>query len=120
MEKFSEAYAKANGKFVSWGVGMLLLAVTLLPGCSGSGPKSVSSEEYGEDWPLEVDGGTLHCEADAVTFTGPDGSTYAVNGVAMSRDLGRNIQDIQAPNPGGPGTLKDTGPLIEDGLALCS
>lgn len=78
----------------------------------------VSADDYGDDWPLTVSSGTLDCQREAVTFT-TQGTTYAVNGMAESHDLGVDIEPIWADNPEIPGTKKNIGPLIDDGLELC-
>jgi hypothetical protein len=84
---------------------------------------SVSREEFGGDWPLTVDEGTLNCEGaaevGAVTFTAPNGVTYAVNGLAIGQDRWPEIDAIWADNPDIPGTKKNIGPLIDRGLELC-
>lgn len=43
------------------------------------------AEAFGSDWPFTVDSGTVACQGplSAVTFTTPDGRTYALNGRAM-------------------------------------
>jgi hypothetical protein len=102
---------------------ILLLAVA----CSSSGTdggeqsKEVTRADFGDAWPLLVDGGTLECKGSdgtgAVTFrTG--GTTYAVNGLAKSQGA-RDIDKIWAPNPSIPGAKKNIGPLIDEGLRLC-
>lgn len=78
----------------------------------------ISESDYGDQWPLTVPSGTLQCEADAVTFTA-GGVTYAVNGMATTRDFGVDIDPIWRPNPDIPGAKVSIGPLIDDGLALC-
>ncbi len=105
--------------------GLLLLVLSVLAGlglvgCGGSSSeRHVSRTDYGSDWPLTVDEGTLGCWGpSAVTFTTGDGTTYALNGTALgwadekgwSRDKQGEIWD---PSKG------DIGALIEDGLALC-
>ena len=72
----------------------------------------------GADWPLTVEAGTLDCiGAGAVTFTSEDGTTYAVNGLALSSTSYPDIDAIWADASGG--LKKNIGPLIDRGLALC-
>ena len=72
-----------------------------------------------DEWPLSAEQGTLIChEVDAVTFTGA-GGVYAVNGMAMTRDLGDDIDPIWLDNPELDGLKINIGPLIDLGLTLC-
>jgi hypothetical protein len=105
--------------------GLLLIMVVLFAafgviGCGGSSSqKHISRADYGSDWPLTVDSGTLDCWGPgAVTFTTEDGTTYALNGTALGwadeNGWSRDKQgEIWNPNKG------DIGALIDDGLALC-
>jgi hypothetical protein len=95
------------------------MAATLLTACGSSdgGGVQVSRSDFGKDWPLTVESGTLNCEgAGAVTFTA-DGTTYAVNGLASGMDEWPEIDSIWADAPGG--LKKDIGPLIDRGLEIC-
>ena len=58
------------------------------------------AEAFGRDWPFTVDSGTVACPGpgSAVTFTIPDGQTYALNGRALglnrwppAREITRNL-----------------------------
>jgi hypothetical protein len=111
------------------GLFSILVAVAGLTACGGSTPSSTASNErgvgradYGNDWPLTVDSGTLRCEAPgAVTFTS-DGTTYWVNGTAGNQAETRGWADIHAiwaDDPSDPGLKIYIGTLIDDGLALC-
>jgi hypothetical protein len=93
----------------------------MLTGCGGSESHgSVSKADMGSDWPLTVDSGTLHCDALAVTFEAPDGTEYALNGVARDQTDLPDIEPIWAPDPeSGGGLKKSIGPLIDRGLELC-
>jgi hypothetical protein len=83
-----------------------------------SSPAEVSAADLGSDWPLTVDRGTLGCEGGgAVTFTTEVGTTYAVNGLALSSTSYPDVEAIWADAPGG--LKKDITPLIQRGLALC-
>lgn len=46
--------------------------------------RDVTSADLGDAWPLTVDHGTIRRRGDAVTFVAPDGTEYALNGVAIS------------------------------------
>lgn len=68
-------------------------------------------------WPLTVPEGVLRCRNMAVTFTAPDGTTYAVNGTARSKYPG--LEPIWKPHPEVSGARMDIGPLLNKGLTLC-
>jgi hypothetical protein len=96
-------------------------------GCAEETPATgntveVTRAEYGEEWPLTVDRGIVGCEADAVTFTAPDGEVYGVNGHALARGS-QEIDPIwrAAPDQFDPDfTLRvSIGPLLDRGLELC-
>jgi hypothetical protein len=89
------------------------------PGGPDGSSVSVSKADFGKDWPLTVDSGTLHCEgAGTVTFAS-GGTTYAVNGFAIGEHKYADIQAIWAKDPSGMVPRKDIGPLIQHGLKLC-
>jgi hypothetical protein len=73
---------------------------------------------FDEPWPLTVDWGILHCRDQAVTFV-TAGRTYAVNGTALTWELGEEIYPIWAENPEIDGLRINIGPLIDAGLDLC-
>ncbi len=98
-----------------------------MPGPAGTEVPSlhVGCGDFGE-WPLTVKSGVLQCEEEIVsslvvqrvTFTTPDGVTYAVNGHAL--DAGYpDIKPIWKKEPGGYGLRVNIGPLIDRGLRLC-
>jgi len=103
---------------------MVALAAAACVGTSSTAANAqqVSSADYGADWPLTVDSGTLRCEgAGAVTFTA-DGTTYWVNGTAggLADENGwADIEAIWADDPSGDAPKISIGPLIDDGLKLC-
>lgn len=88
----------------------------------GEPPGYVEPADFDEPWPLTVDGGTLRCEPpSAVVFTAPDGTEYAVNGMAESQDYA-DIEPIwrDDPDPPAGADLKvSIHPLIEAGLDMC-
>lgn len=72
-----------------------------------SNPAEVSSSDFGYSWNLKVDHGTVACKKSdngdpALTFTDPDGKTYALNSVEANSDL-PNISEIAS---GSVGTLR--------------
>ena len=109
--------------------------LALVTGCRESFdsiPGNISRREASFEWPLTVDAGRLRCEAQAVTFEA-HGTVYAVNGTAMTRRLGKDIDEIWAAadpiwitdpktkekvNVGPP--KRNIGPLIDAGLEFCS
>ena len=109
------------------------VALVVLAGCgeassSGDGaaddPGAVSRAEFGADWPLTVDRGTLSCDGPGVVFTTDDGEEYAVNGTAKGSGY-PGIEPIWREDPdlalddGGPPLRVDISPLIDRGLELC-
>jgi hypothetical protein len=82
----------------------------------------VQRPDFGKDWPLTVDSGTLACEGSngigAVTFES-SGITYGLNGVALQKGYPK-VDPIWAANTElGLGLKKDIGVLIDRGLELC-
>ena len=108
-------------------VGLAAAGLVLLGACSGgqesASGMAVSQAQYGDDWPLTVAEGTLRCEHGyAVTFEAPDGTKYAVNGMATtwaSQYGYKDIDPIWADAPDGFAPMKSIGVLISDGLELC-
>ncbi|MDO9485388.1 MAG: DUF2511 domain-containing protein [Actinomycetota bacterium] len=79
----------------------------------------MSSVEWGRQWPLTVEGGTVRCEDGQVTFEAPDGARYAVNGTALQNSGLPKINPIWADNPAISGSKIDISPIIDTGLAIC-
>lgn len=77
------------------------------------GQLSVTSDNFGRDWPLTVAEGTLVCERDAVYFDS-GGVRYGVNGWAEAAEIRPIWRDARY------GLKKNIGPLIDVGLKLCS
>src|SRR3712207_2618332 len=100
---------------------LVLAACLVLGACSGGGEgEKVTADEFGSDWPLTVDEGHLNCEgAGAVTFTDPDGNTYAVNGTAQGATDYAEIDEIWADSSNDFAPKKNIGPLIDRGLEIC-
>lgn len=100
-------------------------ALTLLAGCGGSsGPKSreISRADLGDQWPLTVESGTLHCNGgDGVgeVYLTVDGVNYAINGNAKGTGRYQDVTPIWADDPGTGGLKKGIDHLIDEGLKLC-
>jgi hypothetical protein len=108
------------------GIAAVALASFGVVGCTdddeGGSGETVRAEDFGDSWPLTVSEGRLACERGmAVVFTDPSGNRYAVNGMAMTWDLGADIDPIwrDNPNPDLGGLKVNIGPLIDRGLDLC-
>ena len=85
-------------------------------------PGAVSRADYGDAWPLTVESGVVRCDlGHAVVFHAPDGTDYALNGIAMAEpEKYKDLHPIWADDPGGIAPKLSIGPLIELGLNLCS
>lgn len=92
---------------------------------SGSNERYVSQADYGDAWPLTLDGGMLRCEGPgAVSFTSSEGIVYSINGTAKAWSRTNNlawkdIDTIWADDPSAGGRKMNVGPLVAGGLALC-
>ena len=85
--------------------------------------------ELGDAWPFTVPEGVVSCVGrdglGFAIFTAPDGTRYALNGAAKSRDVMSrlNLHDV-APiwrsNPDVPGLKVNIGPAIDAALKLCT
>jgi hypothetical protein len=102
-----------------------LLLVLLVAACGPSAAptaddpntRRVSRADFGDEWPLTVESGTLSCQAGrAVVFLAPDGTAYGVNGTAANYE---DIDPIWADSGVDYAPKKNIGPLIEAGLELC-
>lgn len=90
-------------------------------------PGLVTRTDLGEKWPLTVDYGVVSCQnktaggqaLKVATFTGPDGTVYALNGTAKSHTDAAPIDPIWAPDPVTTGLKVGIGPLIERALTFC-
>lgn len=99
------------------------LTITALTGCGAlhpddypleeptlqatSNPAEVSAKQFGQSWSLDVDHGIVGCELDEggnpiLTFTAPDGTTYALNAIGPNTDR----PDIENISNGSVGTLR--------------
>jgi hypothetical protein len=85
-------------------------------------PGAVARADFGAEWPLTVESGTVACEGSggggSATFS-TGGQTYALNGLAKGKNAGADIDPIWADNPAVPGLKKDISVLIDKALELC-
>jgi hypothetical protein len=106
----------------SRGLLVCLAGLLLLAGCGNTSGTEVSRDEFGAEWPLTVDHGTLRCEGSegfgAVVFTDPDDNEYAVNGTAKGKGY-QAVDPIWRDDPELAGLKVPIGPLIDRGLSLC-
>ena len=89
----------------------------------------VTRAEFGADWPLTVDGGTLRCKfPDSerpqlhALLIEVGGDSYALNGVARThaaRNGWRDVKAVWRDNPQIPGAKVAITPLIERASVLC-
>lgn len=100
---------------------LLLTAAGALAACGGDAPsEQLGRADWGDEWPLTVDSGTVRCEDGGLVLFEADGTTYAVNGTAMSqRPELPEVDEIWADNPDIPGAKIDIGPVLDSGLELC-
>ena len=94
----------------------LLLTVAVVTAVD-TDARAVAAGDFGEDWPLTVDGGTLACSLGQVTFV-REGVEYAVNPVARMTGLYQQIDPILADQPASD-AKRSLDPLIGVGLDLC-
>ena len=114
----------------------LLFLVLIISGCEPNtgGTRTIYSEDMGEEWPLTIEKGYLHCICvdrrgfpfsqcvkGAITLHDPlEGVTYSVNGVhAPQFARTADIEPVRRTDPLESSVKIDLGPLIERGLALC-
>ena len=76
----------------------------------------VDASCFERDWPFTVEEGTLAYHT--VTFM-TDDALYALNGLALTRELGVDPDPIWLDNPDVEGFKVSIGPLIDLGLTLC-
>ena len=114
----------------------LLFFVLIISGCEPNtgGTRTIYRDDMGEEWPLTVERGYLHCQCvdrrgfpfsqcvkGAITLHDPlEGVTYSVNGVHAPKFVrAADLEPIRRTDPLEPSVKIDLGPLIERGLALC-
>ena len=80
--------------------------------------QDIVADDFGTDWPLTVEDGTLVCSLGQVTFV-HGGVEYAVNPVAERTGLYERLEPLRASERPGRGAKKSLEPLIDAGLELC-
>lgn len=113
----------------------LLLLVLMISGCEPNegSIRTVYRENMGEEWPLTIERGYLHCYCidrdfplfrcikGILTIHDPMGkATYSVNDVRSPGHVpAADIEPIRRTDPENPSVKVDLGPLIERGYELC-
>lgn len=92
---------------------------TPVPARTAVPPGFMSRTEFGEDWPLTVESGTVACLRPSIVVFYAEGVTYAINGVAQSTDEYADIRPIWRDHPIVEGLKVSIAPILERGLALC-
>jgi hypothetical protein len=82
----------------------------------------VTAQTFGAAWPFTVDAGTVRCrEWKIITFTAPDGSSYALNaGAQAGRDPQlAQLASIRRADPAAPAQLVPLTAIEALGERLC-
>ncbi|WP_238707002.1 PASTA domain-containing protein [Microbacterium lushaniae] len=98
-----------------------------VPASVAGAPGLLVSSDFGTDWPLTVPYAVVHCAdykagsrtLQIVTVVAPDGTTYAVNGTAMTFTDFPEIDVIWANSPEIPDSKISISPVINAGMSLC-
>ena len=106
---------------------MLLLVTLLAVACVPENSKTVKQSDYGDTWPLTIPEATLVCEKGAV-FLKADGKHYGITGFGQTwvkleyPNTARSLDAIWRDDPASnfSGLKISIGPLIDDGLELCT
>ena len=100
-----------------------ILALAMLIASCTDNRKRISSKDFGEEWPLTVDGGWIECQGDSFVITfSTDGHRYALNDAARATEKFENISSIVRDDPNYPGGgIKMDVSIIEfEGLKMCN
>ena len=76
---------------------LILIPIAIMCGGCGAAPgeRAITRAEFGEAWPLTVDGGVIACvDGSSVVFRA-DGVTYAINGTARGQAAARGDREIE-------------------------
>ena len=130
-----EAAATLPGNQVMRRIPFLLFLILIVSGCepNNGATTTIYRADMGEEWPLTIERGYLHCNCvdrsfpffqcveGALTIHDPEGKvTYSVNDVHDRQFVGAaDIESIRRTDPENPAVKLDLGPLIERGLDLC-
>lgn len=98
----------------------IVVAMTLILACSGGSEDAgvVSAADFGDQWPLTVDGGKIECLAGSAIVIRVASTTYQLNGAAAAQGF-RDIDPIWKANPNPNIPKMNIGPLVSYGLDLC-
>jgi hypothetical protein len=75
----------------------VLIPIAIMCGGCGAAPgeRAITRAEFGEAWPLTIDGGVIACvDGSSVVFCA-DGVTYAINGTARGQAAARGYREIE-------------------------
>ena len=107
---------------------LVVLALGLIAACGGGGGehKTITSEDYGSDWPFTVSEVELRCEGDAdvaAVWVEHDGKRYPMTGYTETYLLSRyrNVRDLEWIWRDNPSTEAKINiyQVKSDGLAMC-
>ncbi|MEJ7645904.1 MAG: DUF2511 domain-containing protein [Chryseolinea sp.] len=103
---------------------ILIVSVTFF-GCGGnSKTKEISKADYGTDWPVSVEEGTVKCIDGTYVVFETMGKVYAVNDSAKKESVMKehgwsDIEEIRVDDPASPDTKVNITPILSTGLILC-
>ena len=102
-------------------LGLIVLVVGVIAACGGGG-NTITSEDYGSDWPFTVSEVELRCEDDVV-WVEHDGKRFALTGYSDTylRSRYRNVRALDwiwRDNPA-TGAKINIHQVKSDGLAMC-
>jgi hypothetical protein len=96
--------------------------VVLAGHASASDQASINRATFEGQWPFTVDSGVVRCtQVESVIFI-HDRKSYALNGLARSDGIYKDVREIWADNPAEgaqAGQKIDLSPVIRLGLSLC-
>jgi len=104
---------------------LVVIFTLILFGCGGNvKTKKITKADYGSDWPVSVEEGTVKCIDGTYVVFEALGKVYAVNDSAKNESIMRehgwsNIDDIRLDDPAAPETKVNITPILSTGLILC-
>lgn len=99
---------------------LILLLTSAVIACSDNS-KSLTKDEFGEDWPFNVESGKVYCVDGIIVVFETNGNSYALNDAARLSGNYKNIRDILRPDANYPGKkiTMDLSLIEFEGLKLC-
>jgi len=98
---------------------VIVVVAALLIGITANAAERVTKSEYGDDWPLTVDSGTVLCRPGHVAlFKTENGLVYGVNGTATGNGYAQ-IDPIWRDHPDIEGLKVNIGPITDAALEQC-